>query len=532
MTKRTLKSHTLIRIAVVFAILVLLNIVSIRFFWRVDLTRNGIFTLSDASKSLMRNLDDRVTVKAFFTADLPAPYNNHRRSLLDQLNEYKAYSRGNLQYEFIDPEGEKGEEEAQQQGIAPLQVQVIKEDKAQVQRAYMGLVLLYEDRKEVIPVLQNPATLEYELSGTIKRLTSRGMKKVGFLTGHGEPGLEELRGIQESLRKQYEFAAVDVSKGAPVPADVAALVVMAPTGAIPDPHKFQLDQYLMGGGRIAFLLNRVDATLQKQFGTPLQTNIDDLLAAYGVRVNNDLVRDVRCASVTLMQQQAGFQMQSQVPFPYLPLVSDFSKGNAMVKDLQGVVLFFASSVDTAGAAALGLSSEILMRSSAQSGRLTGMFAYTPLQQFTRADFTESGIPLAAVVSGRFTSLYKGKPAPADTSAPAVSPSPAPKTESTDTRIVVVGDGDLARDQYLGGGRGNLDFFANMIDYLVDDAGLITIRTKEASAPPLDPVADGTRNTLKIANLALPPFLMIGYGLVRWRMRRSRRKMLEALDHIG
>ncbi|HEX9006461.1 MAG TPA: Gldg family protein [Bacteroidota bacterium] len=525
MATRPLKSRTLLRIALIAAILVLVNIISVRLFGRLDMTRNHIFTLSEASKNLMRGLDDKVTVRAYFTEDLPAPYNNNRRMLLDELNEYRAYSRGNLQYEFINPAGEKGEQEAQGQGIAPVQIQVVKEEKFSVERAYMGLVVLYADKKEVIPVIQNTASLEYELSSAIKRLTSHGTKKIGLLTGHGEPGLNELQRVQEALRRQYELATVDVSKGQPVPADIAVLVVMAPAGRIPDPQKFQIDQYLMRGGRVAFLLNKVEANLQSPYGRPVDLNLDDLLAAYALRVNTDLVRDAQCASVSVVQQQFGFSMQSQVPFPLLPVVSSFDKDNVMVKDLQGVVLFFASSVDTLNPSSRGLHAAFLLRSSKQSGRTSGPFMIDPLQRYSREDlstmFGEKGIPLAAIVQGSFKSAFAGKPVPADTAAGSAPPPAAPLTTSPDTRVVLVGDGDFARDQYTGN-RDNITFFANMIDYLVDEAGLITIRSKEEANPPLEQVADGTKKLVKYVDLVLPPLLVLGYGLFRWRLRRARR----------
>lgn len=520
----SLKSQTLIRLAIILGILILLNIVSVRIFGRLDMTRNRVFTLSDASRELMRSLDDRVSVRAYFTEDLPAPYNNNRRVLLDQLNEYRAYARGNLQYEFIDPSGESGERDAEQQGVSPVQVQVVKDDKFEVKRGYMGVVLQYEDRKEVIPVVQNTANLEYELSSTIKKLVTKQQRKVGFLSGQGEPALSELSRIQEALRRQYELVTVDVGRNTPVPADVAALIVAAPAARFPEDAKFQLDQYLMRGGRVAFLLNKTDASLQAQFSRPLDLNLDDLLASYGTKINGDIVRDVQCASVNLMQQQYGFAIQSQLPYPYLPIASDFSKGNMMVKNLQGVVLFFASSIDTVGTAAKGLQGEILMRTSKQSGRHTGMLAIDPLQRYTPEEFSEAGIPLAAVVSGSFTSAFAGKTVPSDTAAGASPPATSVQTTSPPTRIVVMGDGDFVRDQFSN--RDNLNFFANLVDYLVDDAGLITIRSKEASNPPLDPVADGTKKLVKYANLGLPPLLVIGYGLARWRMRKARKRILE------
>lgn len=519
-----MKSQTLVRVAIVLAILVLLNIVSVRIFSRIDVTGNKLFTLSDASKELVRSLDDKVTVKAYFTEDIPAPYNNNRRVLLDELNEYKAYSKGNLQYEFIDPTGEKGERDAQQQGVAPVEVQVIKEDKLEVKRAYMGLVFLYEDKKEVLPVIQNTSTLEYDISSTIKRLTSRTQKKIGFLTGQGEPGLQELSRAQQMLQKQYEVTTVDVSKGKTVPTDVSALIVMAPANRFSEPEKYQIDQYIMRGGRAAFLLNRVDANLQTRFGRLIELNLDDMLETYGLRMNPDMIRDVQCANISIVQSQFGFQMQSQVPFPYLPIVSNVSSGNMMVKDLKSVILFFASSVDTVRLGVKGLQGEILLRSSKQSGRQTGMFMLDPLQRYTRDDFPEKEVPLAAVVQGTFRSAFEGKPAPVDTAADAVPPSGTTVTSSPATRIVLVGDGDFGRDQYLGN-RDNLTFLANIVDFLVDDAGLITIRSKDVALPPLEPTSDGAKKFVKYGNLVLPPALVLIYGLVRWRMRKSRKKAL-------
>jgi len=522
---KTTKTQTLVRLLIVFGILVLVNVISIRIFGRLDLTGNRQFSLAEASKELMRNLDDRVTVKAYFTEDLPAPYNNNRRLVLDQLNEYKAYAGGNLQFDFIDPAEEKTEQEAVQQGVAPVQVQVVKEDKFEVKRAFMGLVFLYEDRREVIPVLQNTANLEYEISSTIRRLTVRERKTIGFLTGHGEPALNELGGAQQLLRRQYELQAVDLAGGKTVPPGVAALVVMAPSTAIPEPAKYKLDQYLMRGGRLAFLLNRVNANLQNQSGTPLDLNLDDMLETYGMRINNDLVRDVQCANISIVQQQFGFSFQSQVPFPYLPMASAFSPDNPMVKDLQSVVFFFVSSVDTARPSERGLTAEMLVRSSAQSGRQTGVYMFDPLQRFTADEFTEKNIPMALLTSGVFTSLYKDRPIPEDTSATTPPPVGQPLTVSPETRVILVGDGDFARDQYLGN-RDNLTFLANAIDYLVDDAGLISIRSKDVTLSPLEQVSDGTKRMLKYGTLAVPPLLVLGYGIIRWRIRKARRKALE------
>ncbi len=517
----TKKTQTLIRIILVLGILALINFISVRIFARLDLTKSGVYTLSDASKVLVRNLDDRITVKAYFTEDLPAPYNNNRRAVLDILNEYKAYAKGNLQFDFINPEGEKIEREAQQAGIPPVEVQVVKEDKFEIKRAYLGLVLMYEDKKENLPVIQNLGSLEYDISSAIKRLTTRVKKRIGYTTGNGEPDITSMRRANEGIAAQYDVVPVDLSSGiSSIPRDLSALLVISPQNKFSDSAKYQIDQFIMRGGKVAFLLNKMNASLQannrmgRPFASPIDLGLEDLLENYGIRINGDLVRDAQCANVTIMQQQGPFQMQSQIPFPYLPNASNFDRNNPIVKDLQGIIFYFVSSLDTSLAAIKGVNADVLIHSSKYSGRQAGFMMIDPLQRYTQKDLPESNIPMAAILSGSFKSYFVGK---------SIIPE---ATKSPETRLIVVGDGDFMKDDFASS-RGNITFFVNIVDYLADDAGLITIRSKNISQPPLDQLSDGIKKLIKYGNLILPPLLVIAYGLFRWRRRVTLKRSLES-----
>jgi gliding-associated putative ABC transporter substrate-binding component GldG len=509
------KSQALMRVVLVLGILILVNFISIRLFGRIDLTKEKVYTLSDASKKLVGGLDDRITIKAYFTEDLPAPYNNNRRAVLDILNDYRAYSNGNIQFEFINPQGDKGQQEAQQAGIPPIEVQVVNNDKLEVKRGYLGLVMQYEDKKEVIPVVQNLSSLEYDITSAMQRLTTRIKKKIGYTQGHGEPTLDKMRQATQGVSKQYDLIPVDLTKEHTIPDDLNALLVIAPSSKFDDTSKYAIDQFLMRGGKIAFLLNKMNASLNSQYryAQAVDLGLNDMLQQYGVRVNADLIRDAQCANITVSQMQGPFQIQSQVPFPYLPAASNFDRNNPIVKDLQAVVFYFVSSVDTTQAAEKGLKAEVMIRSSKKSGRQSGFVMLDPFQRATPNEFTESGIPMAVVVHGAFKSFFEGKQPAA-----AVAQSP-------DTRIVVVGDGDFMQDQFLGN-KGNLLLFENIVDYLADDAGLITIRSKDVAEPPLEVVSDGTRNMIKYGDLFLPSLLVIGYGLFRWRRRVAIKRSLE------
>jgi gliding-associated putative ABC transporter substrate-binding component GldG len=324
----------------------------------------------------------------------------------------------------------------------------------------------------------------------------------------------------QEVSAQYEVVPVDLSSNtATIPQDLAALLIIAPQTKFSDTAKYQIDQYIMHGGKAAFLLNKVNASLQQRYTQPIELGLEDMLENYGIRINSDLVRDAQCANVTVMQQQGQFQMQSQIPFPYLPNVANVDRSNPIVKDLQGLIFYFVSSLDTSLAVNKGLKAEVLVRSSKHSGRQTGFMMIDPMHRYTADELSESNIPLAAVVSGSFKSYFSTTGGENKSLVPQA-------TKSPDTRIIIVGDGDFMKDDFASS-RGNLTFFINIVDYLADDAGLITIRSKDVAQPPLDQISDGTKKLLKYGDLILPPLLIIGYGLFRWRRRVALKRSYEA-----
>lgn len=168
----------IISVLLVAGILIVLNVIAVQIFFRWDLTPNKIYTLSDASKNIVNKLDDKMVIKAYFTDNLPAPYNNNRRYLQELLDDYRSASDGKITYEIISPsDQEELEKEAQKYGIQPVQVQTVKNDRAEALKAYMGLVILFGGKQEAIPFIGNTENLEYELTGVINRLTYRSLKR-------------------------------------------------------------------------------------------------------------------------------------------------------------------------------------------------------------------------------------------------------------------------------------------------------------------------------------------------------------------
>jgi gliding-associated putative ABC transporter substrate-binding component GldG len=538
MNKNNTKRDTLLKIAIIIGIIIVVNVIAKRVFTRVDLSKNKSYTLSTISKDIVKNLDDKMVVKGYFSEGLPAPYNNLRRNVQDLLDDYRSYSKGNLNYEFYNPtsatEGENTElqKEAEKYGIQPVQIQAMDNDKMEVKKIYVGLVFLYGGKQEIIPVVQSVDNLEYEITSMIKKMTTDKKKKIGFLTGNDEYDYKKMQRINQILSAQYDLQPVDVLLNKPVPDDISALIVFSPKTEFKEHQLFMLDQYIMRGGRIAWLINKVTPNFQQQvvIGDVAKLNLDDFLANYGIRISTDLVRDMQCSSVQV-QSQIGIPIS--IKYPFFPMITNISKTNPAFNNIQSVTLTFASTIDTSVAAGKNVRIKPLLLSSDHSGLVKDFFILN-LEQFQNLDkkaidtlFNMKNLMVGAIYEGSFKSYYAGKTPPRDTAQGSAPFTVSPFNDSQkESRMVVIGDGDFANEENRPPAD-NITFFVNMVDYLVDDVGLAEIRSKESSESPIEEVSDGTKKFIKWFNLIFPPVAVLLFGLFKLSQRRMRKKSLQS-----
>lgn len=535
------RQQAIIRVLLVAGILVVLNIIALQLFFRWDLTPNKIYTLSDASKSIVSKLDDKLVVKAYFTDNLPAPYNNNRRYLQELLDDYRNASNGKISYEIISPSDEAElENEAQKYGIQPVQVQTVQDDRAEALKAYMGMVVLYNGKQETLPLIGNTENLEYEITGIINRMIQPELKKIGVLSGPGMPGIDKIAKVNQYLSKFYNVTNVDASKNNPIPPDIKTLLVFSPKApqqqqqmgqqqmppdVVPENLKFAIDQYLMGGGRVIFLISKINVSSQQQFqiAQTVPTGLEDMLESYGLKVNENIITDKECAFVSVPVQQGPIQMYTQIPFPYYPKIVNINRELPSFAAIGQVFLGFSSDIDLSLAGPKNIKVTPLLTTSPKTG-VNQQFAIVQASGKMLPDsmFKFSSLPIGGIFEGKYQSFYKGKSIPLDT---VEGSSPAPtgvKEESPDTRIILLGNGDFAQDEFRGPDE-NLLFFANIIDYMTDDAGLSMIRMKDANPKPLDSIEDSTRTLVKYGMLVGPPVLVLLYGLMRWKKRKASKK---------
>ncbi len=525
-TRKKLKfgAGSLTFVILVIAAIVIVNLLGLAFFARWDLTDGKIYSLSDFSEKVMNDLDDVILVKLYFTDDLPAPYNANARYIKDQLYEYKEYGHGKMKVEIIDPVKDHKEDEARGLGIPAVQVNAIEKDKIELKRVYMGMAILFEDKREVLPLIQSTNNLEYEITSAIKRLTSEQMSTVGFLTGHGEPDPQtDLRLVSQMLEKQYVVTPVSITPGQLIDENIQTLIVVGPTQDLTEFEKYAIDQFIMRGGKVGWFVDGVIADISGQGAQNRVTNLDEFLLAYGIKINKDLVIDTRNSRIGVMQRQGQISYQSVVEYPFIPEAVTFSEDNLITKDIGAVNLPFVSTLDTTLAEGLNLLFKPIVYSSERSGRKHEPYDIQPMQKFTIDDFPEAYLPLAATVVGTFQSYYTAHPVPDS----GLGKLPDFIGRSPVNRMVVFGDSDFMRDQ---GARNpeNAALFLNTIDWLSQDEGLISIRSRTNTSRPLDPnISDSARWWIKYTNIFGPALLVVLFGVIRWRIRLARRRSVAA-----
>ena len=475
-----------------------INFIASKFFYRLDLTENGEFTLSKATKDIVKNLEEKVKVTAYFSDDLHVDLDKRREELKDLLNEYANASKGNLEFEFKAPNSDpKIEEEAMKAGVQPVMIQQREKDQSKQQKAFLGAVVSIDERKEVIPFIQPGTSMEYALTTNIKKLAVKDKPVIGFIQGHGETAIQELAQVYQSLQILYQIESVYLSDTVNL-SKYKTLVMIRPKDSIPAKDFTLLDNFLQSGKNLYLAFNHVDANLQYGMTTVMHTGISQWLQSKGLTTVDALVRDVSCGSVQVQQQSDFFSFATPVQLPYLPLIQKFSD-HPSTKGLERVIIQFASPLQYSTNNKYNFIP--VLYSSPQSAFDSVPITFDINRQWLQSEFNMGSQCIGGVLEDK----------------------------TTLSKIIVYSDGDFP----IGGGKGqqvnedNVSLLSNGIDWLSDDTGLIDLRTKAIATRPIDELTDSKRSMYKYLNLLLPIGLAILYGV--YRSSTTRRKRIQLMQ---
>jgi len=490
------KNKIFISLALIISILVLINVLNEKLHLRADFTADKRYTLSDATKRILRELTEPVTVTAYFSENLPPDIAKTTTDSKDLLAEYHNISNGMVAFEFINPnKDEQTEAQAANAGVQPVLINVREKNEAKQQRAYMGAVVQFQNRKEIIPFIEPGAAMEYSLSSNIKRLTGVSKVKVGIIQGFGSPSLQQMSSAMNALSVLYDVMPVYLNDTVYELNSYKTIAVIGPKDSLPEFFFEQLNKYLADGGNLFVAYDHVVGDLQNNppMGRSITTGLENWLMQKGITIENNLLIDAQCGTVSVQQNNFPFPVQLQ--FPYLPIISNFAD-HPITKGLESVIVQFASSLNHTGGSNADFTP--LAFTSENTGSQNAPVFFDINKDWTEADFPIAEVPIMGLLEGKLSG-------------------------EKFSRMIVASDADFPVVQAQGAEMSdNVSLMTNAIDFLSDDTGLIDLRTKGVSSRPIDQMEDSTKALLKWLNFLLPIILIIVYGFIRFNLNRNKR----------
>lgn len=573
--KKDPKFDNIIQLVSGLIIIILLNVIGSYIFTRFDLTSEKRFTLSNSTKQMLRETDDIIYFKVYLEGEFPSGFKKLSQSTREILDEFRAYS-DNIQYEFINPTASEDAKVRKdvydrlvEQGLEPTDIAVRTKEGQKQQSIFPAALVTYKGRTVPVSLLANQLgaspdaiinnsvqALEYSLVSAIRKLSVINKPKIAFIQGHSELSKLETADIAIALSDYYNIEYVDIkgqlnSLTERVEAESGkfniinrfkTIIVAKPDSVFSEKDKFIIDQFIMRGGKVLWLVDPVFATmdsLQKTnttIGITQDININDQLFKYGVRLNSNLLMDLSALPIPMVTGYMGNQPQFEFfPWPYFPVLTS-SSSNPVVKNINAVRTEFISSIDTVGDPAI--KKTVLLTTS----RYTRL-AQTPVmislailgKDPDTRDFTDPPQPVAVLLEGKFESVFNNRIPKEISQAPEIGFT----AKSEENRMIVISDGDIIKnqvqfangtyiplplgyDRHTGQTFGNKELILNAVNYLSDDAGLMDIRSRELRLRALD-VNKARENLLswQLINILIPVLLVIIFGIIQFAIRKRR-----------
>lgn len=574
MKKGNRKLTILLVALLMLPIAVLVNLIGDKYFSRADLTQDARFTVSDGSKQLLRGLDGQAVINVYYAGDMPTYYKNLQENLRTFLSELRYYADGHMDFFFVDPKGDRkifedfaskhldpfpvvdpvSDVEVKEQFVLPY-AEITYKGKTEYVNLIKGCVFNAGGRLD-FDVFKAMRNSEYNLMSTLFNMTRERTKTIGILTGH-EPipipkdRLREyyamgMSDLYTEMDRFYNIVFVDLNerKGFS-PQEVDVLMVIQPETEISLRDQYEIDQYLMRGGKVFFMMDHeiVDWSIGEQVSTMTslrRTGLGDMFMKWGVILNGNIVQDINCGVIDASTYTSTFGSSINAkPWVFNPRVLDFND-HPIARNLSYCLMRFAGSIDTT-ATIPGINKQVLMRSSRKTRVLEGdqyiNVDQVISQKIDDRDYNRGMQTFSILLSGKFESNFVRRKVPLDTFN-VVQPEPPFVSNSADSAkpmVAMISDGEFAIGEAYQGKVGNLPgdnkaFVLNLLDLMSGQDLISSIRVREVTDRKLDKRRiENSRGLILLANIVLPIVFIILFGLVRGIFRRSANRKLKVKD---
>lgn len=542
-------------------------ILSIKFI-RFDLTSEGRYTLSEYTKNILENLNDKVYIKVYLEGEgLPTTLKNYNKEIKEELDEFKVYTNNNLEYEFINPSESKDKEirfslykSLSDKGIIPIQTNEVTEDgKSSQKMVFPGAIISYKGKEITVKLLKSAVgfapeseenvnnsiqSLEYELTNAIQKLSKNKKTEIAFIEGQGELNEYEVMDISSILSEYYTVKTGKINATPGILDNFKAIIIAKPKKPFSEQDKFVIDQYIMNGGNVMILAEGCKTNTDSLFmlgstiSLPQDLNLNDMLFQYGARINNDLLLDKYSSPIGLTTNGANDKpIIKRFPWYYFPVLVT-ENNHVISKYLNYIKTEYISTIDTVGKNSK-VKKTVLLKSSPYTklDPIPARIGFNLINHMPADNEMVGGKKnIAVLLEGNFTSIFKNRPI--QKYFPNVSLSDI-KVESKAAKIIIVSDGDIIKNEVSKNGKpypigfdkftqqtfkGNQEFILNSLNYLCDDEGLMTIRSRELKMRLLsNEKVSQNKITIQILNVIIPIIIILVFGAIVLIIRKQKYK---------
>lgn len=544
-------------------VVVILLLLNQSFFYnqfdRLDFTEDKRFTLTETSKDLVKSLDKEVYITIFLGGDLPSGFQQLRRAAIDMASDLRAYSNGRIKINLVDPlEGDQNQQQEYTQalinrGLYPTNLSVKSESGFSQKLIFPAAIVNTEELEINVNLLQNKTgadpeqvlnnsiqNLEYAFASAIKKVIERKTSYIGFTEGHGEPTDLELYDAMHTLMTGNQVGRINLdSIDFSGLKQIQVIIIAKPTQPFSESEKYKLDFFIRHGGNVIWAVDQLDASLENlrsKGSQPLigrQLNIDDQLFLYGARLNYNMVADLNCGQIPLSVGNIGGKAQIELaPWYFFPIIMP-TNTHPVVRNLDGIHTEFIGTIDTIATA--GIKKEVILQTSPFT-RILNTPATLSLQMVEEqpdpTKFRTKPEPVAVLLSGKFPYIFENRPAPSGI----MSPVDLSNT-SNPAKMLVISDGDwlinqvntkdqspypLGWDRYTEQQFANKIFLENIVDYLMNEESLISLRNRDVKLRLLDQAkVKDEKLEWQVTNIVLPLLLLFVIGFVQQYIRKRK-----------
>lgn len=559
------ESSKWIQAGLIAAILVAVNIIANFFYFQWDLTEDNRYTISKSTKAIVSKPDDNIFIKVYLEGEFPSGFKRLRAATLEMLSKLRE-SNPDIVYEFEDPtagsgqELQKRQEEFAKDKISPVLLNFFDGSQMVQKPIFPFAVVYFQNKKYVVNLLEEQFAgddeevvlnrsvelLEYKFASAFQKITAARPKRILFTKGNGELEDGQLFRLETEIRKNHLVGKVNLDSIMKIDTTIDLVIFAGPRQALSVKNQFKIDQYVMMGGKVIWLLDKMDTSLDSinvhgmYIPPDIDSGTDELLFKYGVRIMPDLIMDLECSSIPQVVGMQGGKPQTQL-FPwYYHLAVAPESVHPIVKNIDRVNLFFPSTIDTLKTEA-NIKKTVLLESSAYSRvQLTPVRLSFEILKATPdpEKFKDGKKPIAVLLEGSFQSAFTNRITPELQSTLQTLGIQFLDKGSPEGKQLVVSDSDFAKNlvntttgetEQIGFNKwervyykGNKDFITNAIEYMLDDDQIIESRSKEVKLRLLDPVKiKEERVKWQLINVVLPVVILVlfGLGFTFWRRRK-------------